>query len=69
LHDPMHMLLEIQRVLIDGGALVLTTPNIASFASVASLLLLIRLFQQTTRDCGQPSAGLLERSAAPRIRL
>jgi len=34
----MHMLLEIGRVLIDGGALVLTTPNIASFASVARLL-------------------------------
>lgn len=34
----MHMLIEIQRVLIDGGTLIITTPNIASFASVARLL-------------------------------
>ena len=38
LHDPMHMLIEIRRVLVDRGTLVLTTPNIASFASVAHLL-------------------------------
>jgi SAM-dependent methyltransferase len=38
LHDPMHMLLEIQRVLVNRGTLVLTTPNVASFASVARLL-------------------------------
>jgi hypothetical protein len=31
--------------------------------------LLMRLFQQATRDCGQPSAGAIERSPAPRIRL
>ena len=33
----------------------------------ARRLLLIRLFQQAARDCGQPSARVLERSAAPRI--
>jgi SAM-dependent methyltransferase len=38
LHDPMHMLLEIQRVLVDGGTMVLTTPNTASFTSVAKVL-------------------------------
>lgn len=38
LHDPMHMLLEIRRVLIDKGTLILTTPNISSFASVGRLL-------------------------------
>src|SRR6202521_314677 len=38
LHDPMHMLLEIRRVLIDQGTLILTTPNIASLTSVARLL-------------------------------
>ncbi len=38
LHDPMFMLLEINRVLVDGGALVLTTPNVASFTAVARLL-------------------------------
>lgn len=38
LHDPMHMLLEIRRVLEDGGALILTTPNIASYTAVARIL-------------------------------
>jgi SAM-dependent methyltransferase len=38
LHDPMHMLLEVQRVLVNRGTLVLTTPNIASFTSVSRLL-------------------------------
>jgi len=36
--DPMHMLVEIRRVLIDGGALVLTTPNCASLGSVTRAL-------------------------------
>jgi SAM-dependent methyltransferase len=38
LQDPMFMLLEINRVLVDGGTLVLTTPNIASFTAVMRLL-------------------------------
>jgi SAM-dependent methyltransferase len=38
LHDPMHLLLEMHRVLEDGGALVLTTPNVASFLAVARVL-------------------------------
>ena len=38
LHDPMHMLLECRRVLIDGGSIVLTTPNIASWTAVARVL-------------------------------
>lgn len=38
LYDPMHMLLEIRRVLSPDGALVLTTPNCASFTSVACAL-------------------------------
>lgn len=37
-HDPMHMLLECNRVLEDGGTLLLTTPNIASFTAVARIL-------------------------------
>ena len=37
-HDPMHMLIEMQRVLEDGGTLVLTTPNVASFTAVARVL-------------------------------
>jgi SAM-dependent methyltransferase len=36
--DPAHMLLECSRVLASGGALVLTTPNIASLTSVHRVL-------------------------------
>ncbi len=36
--DPMHLLLESRRVLRDGGALLLTTPNCASIGSVARAL-------------------------------
>jgi SAM-dependent methyltransferase len=38
LHDPMHMLVESSRVLINGGTLVLTTPNVASYTAVARAL-------------------------------
>jgi SAM-dependent methyltransferase len=38
LHDPMHMLIEMQRVLEEGGTLVLTTPNVASYTAVARIL-------------------------------
>jgi SAM-dependent methyltransferase len=38
LHDPMHMLLEMHRVLEDDGVLLLTTPNVASFLAVARVL-------------------------------
>jgi SAM-dependent methyltransferase len=38
LHDPMHMLLETNRVLADGGAMILTTPNVASYTGVARVL-------------------------------
>jgi SAM-dependent methyltransferase len=34
LHDPMAMLVEIQRVLKPGGALVLTTPNLISWHAI-----------------------------------
>ncbi|HSP69709.1 MAG TPA: glycosyltransferase [Bryobacteraceae bacterium] len=36
--DPMHMMSEINRVLKPGGALVLTTPNIASARAVSAIL-------------------------------
>jgi SAM-dependent methyltransferase len=36
--DPMHMMSEIQRILKPGGALVLTTPNIASLRAAAGIL-------------------------------
>jgi SAM-dependent methyltransferase len=38
LRDPMFMLLEIRRVLQEGGRVLITTPNIASIGSIASLL-------------------------------
>jgi len=38
LHDPMFMLVEIHRVLEEGGALLLTTPNVASYTAVARVL-------------------------------
>src|SRR5260370_16552475 len=38
IYDPMHMLLEARRVLVDGGHLLLTTPNIWSITSVAKTL-------------------------------
>jgi SAM-dependent methyltransferase len=38
LHDPMHMLIEMNRVLEDQGTLILTTPNVASFTAVARVL-------------------------------
>jgi SAM-dependent methyltransferase len=38
IHDPMHMLLEMNRVTEDGGSLILTTPNVASFTAVARVL-------------------------------
>src|SRR5207245_3282094 len=36
--DPMHMLVEVHRVLEDGGAMVLTTPNVASYTAVVRAL-------------------------------
>jgi SAM-dependent methyltransferase len=38
IHDPMHMLYECNRVLAAEGALVLTTPNVASYTAVARVL-------------------------------
>jgi SAM-dependent methyltransferase len=38
LHDPIHMLLECRRVLIEGGRILVTTPNVASLTSVARVL-------------------------------
>jgi SAM-dependent methyltransferase len=36
--DPMHLLMESKRVLIEGGYILLSTPNIAGLASVAKVL-------------------------------
>lgn len=38
IYDPMHMLLEARRVLVEGGALLITTPNVGSVTSVAKTL-------------------------------
>jgi SAM-dependent methyltransferase len=40
--DPMFMLFECARVLCDGGALLVTTPNVASYTSVARILTAVR---------------------------
>ena len=37
-NDPVHMIAEINRILVPGGALVLSTPNIASLRSVHAIL-------------------------------
>jgi glycosyltransferase involved in cell wall biosynthesis/SAM-dependent methyltransferase len=37
-HDPMHLMLEVNRVLKPGGWFVLTTPNIASMRAVSAIL-------------------------------
>ncbi len=36
--DPLHLLIESRRVLVSGGALILTTPNCASLGSVTRAL-------------------------------
>ena len=36
--DPMHMMSEINRILKDGGRLVLTTPNIGSLRAISAIL-------------------------------
>ena len=36
--DPMHMMMELNRILKIGGSLVLTTPNIASLRAAAAIL-------------------------------
>ena len=36
--DPMHMMSEINRILEDGGRLVLTTPNIGSLRAISAIL-------------------------------
>lgn len=38
LRDPMHLMLECRRVLVDDGLLVLTTPNVSSLTSVSAVL-------------------------------
>jgi len=38
LRDPMHLLLEVRRVLQEGGRILITTPNIAGLTSVARVL-------------------------------
>jgi glycosyltransferase involved in cell wall biosynthesis/SAM-dependent methyltransferase len=52
--DPMHMMIEINRILKMGGHLVLTTPNIASLRAVSAILHGFHpmLFPAYIRPCG-----------------
>jgi SAM-dependent methyltransferase len=38
LHDPMHMLVEIHRVLDEGGTMILSTPNATSYSAIVHVL-------------------------------
>jgi len=38
MRDPMHMMIEIRRILEPGGTLLLTTPNCAGLTCLANLL-------------------------------
>jgi glycosyltransferase involved in cell wall biosynthesis/SAM-dependent methyltransferase len=37
-HDPMHLMLEVNRILKPGGHLVLTTPNLAALRGISAIL-------------------------------
>jgi SAM-dependent methyltransferase len=61
IYDPMWMLLEARRVLVDGGFLLLTTPNVGSITSVAKTLngegnpQIFALYKRPTE--GEPEIG------------
>jgi SAM-dependent methyltransferase len=61
IYDPMHTLVEAQRVLIEGGHLVVSTPNSASYGILAKVLdgkTNPKIFPQYKRpDKGQPEVG------------
>jgi SAM-dependent methyltransferase len=57
--DPMHLLSEVNRILRDGGHLVLTTPNIASLRAISAILQGYHpgLFPQYIKPAGQGEAA------------
>jgi SAM-dependent methyltransferase len=58
--DPMHLLLECRRVLIEGGRILITTPNIASLTSVAKVLsgeANPQIYSLYKRPGGEPEIG------------
>lgn len=67
--DPMHLLSEVNRILRDGGHLVLTTPNIASLRAISAILQGYHpaLFPQYIRPAGSGEvAPRHNREYAPR---
>lgn len=67
-YDPMHMLAEINRVLREGGHLVLSTPNIVSLRALAAILQGYHpgLFSQYLRPDRGASEARHHREYAPR---
>ena len=66
--DPMHMLAEVNRILRDGGHLVLTTPNIASLRAISAILQGYHpgLFPQYIKPAGGEIAPRHNREYTPR---
>jgi SAM-dependent methyltransferase len=71
--DPMHLLVESRRVLREGGHLLISTPNAASFASIAKALdgrTNPQIFPQYKRpDPASPEIGHVHEYTAHELRL
>ena len=63
--DPMHAMSEINRVLVPGGIVVITTPNVAGIRSIMDLLRGFHPFNYSTYDRGG-SHNRHNREYAPR---
>jgi len=58
--DPMHLLLESRRVLVEGGRILVTTPNVASVTSLAKILdggANPQIYSVYKRPSGEPEIG------------
>jgi SAM-dependent methyltransferase len=73
-YDPMHLLLESRRVLCEGGALLVTTPNVGSVTSFAKAIeghdnpQIFFLYERP--DAGRPpEIGHVREYTAPEVRM